>query len=219
MAEHDQVGTNRKPPSRRGGRRRGGRSRVDQAMGLMYMAGYLMNAPGTQQLLLWGGAEARDLVRHTVGLAADQERLGEAAATWRDAGRDVHHTAERLRTALAGDDWESTAAEEFRAVHGGRIEQLTALGDQYRAVGDTLAAAAEQAGRVHQVLLAGTHAAGEAVRLLATSPDGGPLGPAAAVTTGWLETGRALLSAWSEHADHAAATLGALRPASPGTRR
>jgi hypothetical protein len=220
MPEHDQPAVTAGRTGRGGrgggrGGRRGGRSKAEQAIGMMYAASYLMNAPGTQQLLLWGGAEARDLVGHTVGLLADQQRLNHAADAWHDAGKDARHAAEELRGNLTALGWESSAADTFRAAHGARVDQLAALGEQYRATGDTLAAAAEHAGRVHQVLLAGTHASGEAVRLLATSRDGGPLGPAAAVTTGWLETGKALLAAWAEHADHAGATLSALRPASP----
>jgi hypothetical protein len=189
----------------------------------MYAASYLMNAPGTQQLLQWGGAQARELVGHTVGLLADQQRLGDAGAAWQASGRDLHRGADELRTGLAalsqpadrgGSGWDGAAAEGFRTDHGARIDQLTALGDQHKAIGDTLVAAAEQAGRVHNVLLAGTHAAGEAVRLLAAG-SGEPGGPAASVAAGWLQTGSALLAAWAEHADHAATMLGALRPSSP----
>jgi hypothetical protein len=181
---------------------------------MMYAASYLMSAPGTQQLLRWGGTHARDLVAHTVGLAVDQQQLAGAAAAWHASGRELHQTADHLRTALP-KGWESAAADSFEAAHAGRLSQLTALAEQHHAIGETLEGAAEQAGRVHEVLLASTHAAGEAVRLLAAGEGGAAHGPAATVAARWLETGQALLAAWSGHADHAAATLAALRPPSP----
>jgi hypothetical protein len=220
MPEHDRdpVTTARRPRRRAGrGGGAGGGARAQQAVQLMYATTYLMNAPGTQQLLHWGGHEARELAGATVGLVTDQLRLAEAADAWHAAAGDLHTAAGELTGYATGlDGWESGAAEAFRGEHRARVERLAGLADTYRGVGETMADAAEQLGRVHGALLAATHAAGESVRLLGAgatpgeSPGTAAEGAARAVVGGWLTGGRALLDAWTAHADHCATTLATL---------
>jgi hypothetical protein len=175
----------------------------------MYAAAYLLDAPGTQQLLVWGGAEARQLAGHAAGLVAERHWLSTAADAWRAAAGDLHHAAGELAgqvTALGG--WQSAAAEAFRAAHLASCDRLDALAQTYGAIGATLAGAADDAGRVHAALLASMQAAGAAVRLLADGVSAG--GAAQAVVAAWLRRCRALLDAWSARADQATATLAAL---------
>jgi len=178
----------------------------------MYAAAYLLNAPGTQQLLVWGGAEARQLAGHAAGLVAERHWLSTAADAWRAAAGDLQHAAGELAGQLTAlDGWHSAAAEAFQAAHLASCDRLGALAQTYGAVGDTLAGAADDAGRVHAALLASMQAAGEAVRLLADGVRAG--GAAQAVVAAWLPRCRALLDAWSTRADQVAATLAALHGA------
>jgi hypothetical protein len=270
MPEHDGdpvTAQRRRPhgrqPGRQAGRRRGRRG--DQATQLIYAAGYLLNAPGTQQLLVWGGHQAGELVSHAAGLLVERDQLATAATAWHAMAGDLRQVAAELSITAAGSagrtpagpaaratagpagtapgpaagplagpsaeparsaagsvagpagwaaelaEWESPAAEAFHAGHRSRLDRLTALAGSYQAVGDTLAGAADQAGRVHAALLATTQAAGDAVRLLGDAMSSG--GAARAVVTAWLAGGRGLLDAWAAHADQAAATLTALHSA------
>lgn len=265
MPEHDRdpVTAQRRQQTRRPARQPGRRGRrADQAIQLMYAAGYLLNAPGTQQLLVWGGHQAGELVGHVAGLLTERHHLSAAAATWHATAGDLRQVAAELSIPAAGSapgpvagsaagtaagpagsvaqsaggsavgtaggstarpaagpagwaaglaGWESSAADAFHAAHRSRLDRLDALAGSYQAVGDTLAGAADQAGRVHAALLATTQAAGDSVRLLGDAMS--PGGAARAVVTAWLAGGRALLDAWAAHADQAAATLTALHSA------
>ena len=214
MPEHDRdaVTVGRRRRRRQRGGRGGGRGagdglhRADQAVRLAYAATYLMSSPGTQQLLLWGGHQARELLGHTVGLVTDHQRLTSAAAAWHAASGDLHRAAGELTGHLSGlAGWESDSAGSYRAGYLARVGRLTGMAETYRDVGDTLARAADQLGRLYGALLACTHAAGESVRLLADGMN--PDGAARAVVDAWASGGRALLDAWAAHADHTAATL------------
>jgi uncharacterized protein YukE len=203
----DPVPAGRRPVRSRRRRRQG--LRADQAVRLMYATAYLLDAPSTQQLLVWGGAEARQLAGHAAGLVAEQQWLSAAAGAWRAAAGDLQQAADELTGPAATlDGWQSAAAGAFRAGQLATRERLGALAQAYGAVGDTLAGTADDAGRVHAALLTSMQAAGEAVRLLAGGV--GPGAAAQAVVAAWLRSCRVLHAAWADRADQAAARLTAL---------
>jgi hypothetical protein len=176
-------------------------------MDVLFTMSYLLNSPGLQQVMVWGGHEAGELVRGAVGLVGDAERLHAVGTAWHAAAGDLREAHSQLTehvTALAG--WESGTARAYRAEHGARVAEVGALAGRYQATGSALHAAGEQLGRIPLAMLASCHATGQAVQAMLTSGLT-PHGAVAAVVAGWLTGARQLLAAARQHADQVAAEL------------
>lgn len=117
----------------------------------------VLNVPGVEQLMQYGGEQVRKLLQDLGNLEGNRARLLEVARTWGDASTN----AAAANRSFVDDvnpiqHWQAGAADAFKNSYTDMIGKFGQLEPAYKTLGETLKSVADNLAKVNEALIAAT---------------------------------------------------------------